>query len=124
MENSQIEEKVSEEALTYIVLLSAMQVVVNCSTELKGTKYYSSKVKQKCTEAINTLMHFNTKNHKIIWEIDSEASAKIMYGIQAIGEQLAVGGVESLGVIADLTRKGYDFSKYKLVEIEESEIDK
>lgn len=119
-ENSQV----SQEALTYIVLLSAMQVTLNCATELKGTKYYSGKVKQKCTEAINTLMHFNTKNHKIIWEIDSEASAKIMYGIQAIGEQIAIGGIESLGVIADLTRKGFDFSKYKLVELEENEINK
>lgn len=111
-------EEVPQEAITYIVLLSAMQVVLNTSLELQGTKYYSSKVKEKCKEAINALTQYNSKNHQSIWNLDSEMSAKMMYGIQAIGEQIAKGKPEVLGIIADLHRDGLDLNNYKLIEID------
>lgn len=109
--------KPSQEAITYITLLSAMQVVLNTSLELQGTQYYSGKVKEKCREALNVLIQYNIKNHQSIWNLDSEMSAKMMHGIQSIGEQIAKGGPEVLGVLSDLTRQGLDLSKYRLEKI-------
>ena len=44
-------EETSQDLITYITLLSAMQVVQNCSLELEGSVYDQGRVKMKTKEA-------------------------------------------------------------------------
>ena len=111
-------ESIPQELITYITLLSAMQVVQNCALELQGTGYDQGKVKIKVREAIIAMTNANDKRKRQMWENDSLMSATFMKGIQTIGEQLAQGDGTALVNIAALTRQGIDLSKYKLVEID------
>lgn len=113
------EKNISQDLITYVTLLSAMQVVQNCALELEGTMYDQGKVKIKTREAINAMTQINDKRKRKMWENDSITSGSFMYAIQVIGEQLAKGDGTALANIASLTRQGIDLSKYKLVEIEE-----
>ena len=114
-------EEVSQNLITYITLLSAMQVVQNCALELEGTSYDQGRVKIKTKEAIIAMTQVNDKRKRQMWENDSMMSATFMKAIHVIGEQLAKGDGTALANITALTRQGVDLSKYKLVEIEEDE---
>ena len=113
------EKNISQDLITYVTLLSAMQVVQNCALELEGTLYDQGKVKIKTREAINAMTQTNDKRKRKMWENDSITSGDFMYAIHVIGEQLAKGDGTALANISALTRQGIDLSKYKLVEIEE-----
>lgn len=114
-------EKISQDLITYVTLLSAMQVVQNCTLELEGSIYDQGKVKVKTKEALIAMTHANDKRKRQMWENDSLMSATFMQAIHIIGEQLAKGDGTALANITALTRQGIDLSKYKLVEIEEDE---
>jgi len=114
-------EEISQDLITYITLLSAMQVVQNCALELEGTPYDQGKVRVKTKEAIIAMTQVNDKRKRQMWENDSIMSATFMKAIHVIGEQLAKGDGTALANITALTRQGIDLSKYKLVEIEKDE---
>ena len=116
------EKNIPQELITYITLLSAMQVVQNCTLELEGTVYYQGKVKIKTREAMIAMTQLNDKRKRQIWDNDSIMAATFMQAIHIIGEQLAKGDGTALVNITELTRQGIDLSKYKLVEIEEKDI--
>ena len=88
-------ESIPQELITYITLLSAMQVVQNCALELQGTGYDQGKVKIKVREAIIAMTNANDKRKRQMWENDSLMSATFMKGIQTIGEQLGIGIFQS-----------------------------
>lgn len=111
------EKNISQDLITYVTLLSAMQVVQNCALELEGTVYDQGKIKIKTREAINAMTQMNDKRKRKMWENDSITSGDFMYAIHVIGEQLAKGDGTALANITSLTRQGIDLSKYKLVEI-------
>jgi hypothetical protein len=111
-------EEVSQDLITYITLLSAMQVVQNCTLELEGTAYDQGRVKIKTKEAIIAMTQVNDKRKRQMWDNDSMMSASFMKAIHVIGEQLAKGDGTALANITALTRQGIDLSKYKLVAIE------
>lgn len=115
------DKEISQDLITYITLLSAMQVVQNCTLELEGTIFDQGKVKIKTKEAIIAMTQVNNKRKKQMWKNDSIMSATFMKAIDVIGEQLAKGDGTALANITALTRQGIDLSKYKLVEIEEDE---
>ena len=110
--------EISQDLITYITLLSAMQVVQNCALELEGTLYDQGRVKIKTKEAIIAMTQVNDKRKKQMWENDSIMSATFMKAIDVIGQQLAKGDGTALANITALTRQGIDLSKYKLIEIE------
>jgi hypothetical protein len=112
-------EEISQELITYVTLLSAMQVVQNCALDLEGTIYQQGKVKIKIREAINALTQVNDKRKRQMWDNDPETAPTFMQAIVIIGEQLAKGDGTALANITTLTRQGIDLSKYKLVEIED-----
>jgi hypothetical protein len=112
-------EEISQELITYVTLLSAMQVVQNCALDLEGTIYQQGKVKVKIREAINALTQVNDKRKRQMWDNDPETAPTFMQAIVIIGEQLAKGDGTALANITTLTRQGIDLSKYKLVEIED-----
>ena len=113
--------EISQELITYITLLSAMQVVQNCTLELEGTIYDQGRVKVKTKEALIAMTQMNDKRKRKMWDNDSYTAATFMQAIHIIGEQLAKGDGTALANITALTRQGVDLSKYKLVEIEEDE---
>jgi hypothetical protein len=118
------ENSASPEAITYVVMLSAMQVVLNCQLELKGTAFDQGKITNKVREAVNMLNLKNSSNRDLIWKTDDINAANTMKGIQIIGEQIAKGDGMILHVLTNLTRKGIDLSRCVLRELTDEELDK
>lgn len=119
-----MKDNVSPEAITYVVMLSAMQVVLNCQLELKGTAFDQGKITNKVREAVNMLNLKNSSNRDLIWKADDVNAANTMRGIQLIGEQLAKGDGLVLHLLTNLTRKGIDLSRCVLRELTDEELDK
>ena len=115
-------EEPSKEAITYIIMLSAMQVVLNCQLELEGTVYDQGKIKQKVREAINAMSLKNNKNRDLIWKTDEINAANSMMGIEIIGEQLAKSDGKVLHLLTNLTRSGIDLSRCVLKELTDQEL--
>lgn len=114
----------SPEAITYITMLSAFQVVLNCQLELEGTQFSQGKAKEKIREAINSLSLSNSKNKARIWKLDDRKAADLMYAIQKIGEAVAKDNGTILHLVTKLSRMDFDLSRVKLVEISEKEANK
>jgi hypothetical protein len=114
----------SPEAITYVIMLSAMQVVLNCQLELKGTVYDQGKITNKVREAVNMLNLKNSSNRDLIWKTDEINAANTMKGIEIIGEQIAKGDGLILHLLTNLTRKGIDLSRCVLKELTEEELEK
>ena len=114
----------SQEAITYVIMLSEMQVVLNCQLELKSTVYDQGRVTNKVREAVNMLNLKNSSNRDLIWKTDEINAANIMRGIEIIGEQIAKGDGVVLHLLTNLTRKGIDLSRCVLKELSEEELAK
>lgn len=114
----------SPEAITYVVMLSAMQVVLNCQLELKGTVYDQGRITNKVREAVNMLNLKNSSNRDLIWKTDAINAANTMKGIQTIGEQIAKGDGIVLHLLTNLTRQGIDLSRCVLKELTDEELEK
>jgi len=112
----------SKESITYIIMLSAMQVVLNCQLELEGTVYDQGKVTQKVREAVNMLNLKNASNRNKIWKTDEINAANTMMGIQIIGEQIAKSDGKILHLLTNLTRSGIDLSRCVLKELTDEEL--
>ena len=119
MEESNV---VSPESITYIIMLSAMQVVLNCQLELQNTVYDQGKVAQKVREAINMMSLKNSANRDLIWKTDDINAAKMMKAIEVIGSQIAKGDGLILHLITNLTREGVDLSRCVLKELSDKEL--
>jgi len=117
-------EEPSKESITYIIMLSAMQVVLNCQLELEGTVYDQGKVTQKVREAVNMLNLKNASNRNKIWKTDEINAANTMMGIQIIGEQIAKSDGKILHLLTNLTRSGIDLSRCVLKELTDEELKK
>jgi uncharacterized protein (UPF0335 family) len=103
-------------------MLTAFQVVLNCQLDLEKSVYLSGKSKQKVREAINILNLEHSKNHRAIWNIDSQKAASLMMGIEILAEEIAESNGVILSVIAELKRAGFDLSKVKIVEVSDEEL--
>jgi len=116
-------EEPSEDAINYITMLAAFQVVLNCQLELKGTKYDQGKSAVKTREAVNMLNLVNAKNRDRIWNADSEKAADMMYAIHIIGKHIAEGDGIALNFLTSLTRKGLDLTKCVVKELTDQELE-
>ena len=116
-------EEPNEDAINYITMLAAFQVVLNCQLELKGTKYDQGKSAVKTREAVNMLNLVNAKNRDRIWNADSEKAADMMYAIHIIGKQIAEGDGIALNFLTSLTRKGLDLTKCVVKELTNQELE-
>ena len=116
-------EEPNEEAINYITMLAAFQVVLNCQLELKGTVYDQGKSAVKTREAVNMLNLINSKNRDRIWNADSEKAADMMYAIHIIGKQIAEGDGIALNFLTSLTRKGLDLTKCVVKELTNQELE-
>ena len=116
-------EEPNEDAINYITMLAAFQVVLNCQLELKGTKYDQGKSTVKTREAVNMLNLVNAKNRDRIWNADSKKAADMMYAIHIIGKQIAEGDGIALNFLTSLTRKGLDLTKCVVKELTDQELE-
>jgi uncharacterized protein (UPF0335 family) len=112
----------TDDAIKYITMLTAFQVVLNCQLDLEKSVYLSGKSKQKVREAINILNLEHSKNHRAIWNIDSQKAATLMMGIEILAEEIAESNGVILSVIAELKRAGFDLSRVKIVEVSDEEL--
>lgn len=112
------------ETTTYIIMLSAMQVILNCALELEGTIYDQGKVKVKVREAIHQMVLQNSKNRDRIWLADEKKAADLMYAIQVIGQQVAKGDGLALALITKLSRDGFDLARCVVTELSDEEMEK
>lgn len=113
----------TDDAIKYITMLSAFQVVLNCQLDLEKSVYLSGKSKIKVREAVNMLNLEHSKNHKAIWNIDSQKAASLMLGIEILAKEIAESNGVILSVIAELKRSGFDLSRIKIVELSDEELD-
>lgn len=118
MENSP-----TDDAVKYITMLTAFQVVLNCQLELENSVYLSGKSKQKVREAVNILNLEHSKNHRAIWKIDSQKAASLMFGLEVLAKEIAESNGVILSVIAELKRAKFDLSRIKVVEISNEELE-
>jgi hypothetical protein len=118
MENFQ-----NNDAIKYITMLSAFQVVLNCQLDLEKSVYLSGKSKVKVREAVNMLNLEHSKNHRAIWELDSQKAASLMLGIEILAKEIAESNGVILSVIAELKRSGFDLSRIKIVELSDEELE-
>jgi hypothetical protein len=118
MENSH-----TDDAIKYITMLSAFQVVLNCQLDLEKSVYLSGKSKVKVREAINMLNLEHSKNHKAIWNVDSQKAASLMLGIEILAKEIAESNGIILSIVAELKRSGFDLSRIKIVELSDEELE-
>ena len=114
--------KVSPEAVTYIIMLSALQVLLECSLELENTQFMQGKVKEKVREAINIASLKNAKNRDKIWGIDEVTAANMSFAISQIGKQIATGDGNALHLITKLVRDKYDLAKCVVTELTDRQV--
>jgi hypothetical protein len=115
-------EEPTQESITYITMLAAFQVVLNCQLELKGSIYDQGKVAVKTREAVNVLNLNNAKNRDKIWKADPEKAADMMHAIHIIGEQIAKGDGIALNFLTTLTRIKLDLTRCVVKELTDEEI--
>ena len=113
----------TDDAIKYITMLSAFQVVLNCQLDLEKSVYLSGKSKVKVREAVNMLNLEHSKNHRAIWDLDSQKAASLMLGIEVLAKEIAESNGVILSVIAELKRSGFDLSRIKIVELSDEELD-
>jgi hypothetical protein len=115
-------EELNDDAVTYVILLSAFQVVLNCQLELQGTPYLKGNALQKVREAVNILNLHHARSRDKIWKIDPEKAADIMYSIDEISKLIAKGDGVSLAVTASILRRDLDLSRCILKELTDEEL--
>jgi len=118
-ENSDL---VSEDTINYVTLLLGMEVMLNASYALEGTKFFKAKVQSTVNNAIKTLNKYNSTNQESLWNADEEQVSKMMWAIHLIAEQIAKGDGIALSFITNLTRQGFDFSRCVIKELTDEEL--
>lgn len=113
----------TDDAIKYITMLSAFQVVLNCQLDLEKSVYLSGKSKVKVREAVNMLNLEHSKNHKAIWNVDSQKAASLMLGIEILAKEIAESNGVVLSIVAELKRSGFDLSRIKIVELSDEEFE-
>jgi hypothetical protein len=116
-------DKPNDDAIKYITMLTAFQVVLNCQLDLEGSVYLSGKSKQKVREAINMLNLEHSKNHRAIWNIDSQKAASLMLGLEILAKEISESNGVILSVITELKRAKFDLSRIKVVEVSDEELE-
>lgn len=118
-----MENFLNEDSIKYITMLTAFQVVLNCQLDLEKSVYLSGKSKVKVREAINMLNLEHSKNHRAIWEIDSQKAASLMMGLEILAKEVAESNGVILSIVTELKRAGFDLSRIKIVELSDEELE-
>jgi len=116
-------QKPTQETITYITLLTALQVVQNCQLELKGTNKFKSKQEESVRKSVALLKSTMSKDKKTIWTIDEITSADLMVTIEKIAELITKNDGIGLHTITYLLNNGVDLNRCKVTELTDEEVE-
>lgn len=120
--NKENSREISEDTITYITLLLGMEVMLNASYALEGTKFYKSKVQSTINNALKVLSKYNSTSQESLWQTDEKQVSKMMWSMHIIAEQIAKGDGVALAFITNLTRQGFDLSRCVIKELTDEEL--
>jgi hypothetical protein len=115
--------KPTQDTITYITLLTALQVVQNCQLELKGTDKFKAKQEESVRKTVALLKSTMSKDKKTIWTVDEITSADLMITIEKIAELIAKNDGIGLHTITYLLNNGVDLNRCKVTELSDEEIE-
>jgi hypothetical protein len=115
--------KPTQETITYITLLTALQVVQNCQLDLKGTNKSNAKQEESVRKTVALLKSTMSKDKKTIWTTDEMTSADLMITIEKIAELIAKNDGIGLHTIIYLLNNGIDLNRCAIQELSDEEIE-
>ena len=113
----------SQDTISYITLLSALQVVQNCQLDLKGTNKYRAREAEAVRKAVALLKSTMAQDKKNIWTVDEMTSANLMITIEKVAELIAKNDGVGLHTIIYLLDSGVDLNRCVVQELSDEEIE-
>jgi hypothetical protein len=113
----------SQDTISYITLLSALQVVQNCQLDLKGTNKYRAREAEAVRKAVAVLKSTMAQDKKNIWTVDEMTTADLMITIEKIAELIAKNDGIGLHTIIYLLNSGVDLNRCVIHELTDEEIE-
>lgn len=113
----------SQDTISYITLLSALQVVQNCQLDLKGTNKFRAREAEAVRKAVAVLKSSMAQDKKTIWTVDEITSANLMVTIEKVAELIAKNDGIGLHTIIYLLNSGVDLNRCVIQELTDEEIE-
>jgi len=107
-----------EERTYYLNMLISMQSLIYCIDNLKTSPIYKGKVKEFAKPLYIQLFKEVDKNIMKLFNVDELLSAKMIESIQTTSKLIASKDWDVMITIEKMFKEGFEFDKYKLVEIE------
>lgn len=110
---------IEKDTIQYVISLLSAQTFVYAQEQLKNTKppYYKADIKAKGNAFLTSIIQNLNKDISKLFKNDEIQAMELQRSIERIGKLIAEGNGEALTIIDQMLQKGFDFSKYKLVEI-------
>lgn len=108
-----------EDRTKYLNLLISMQSMIYCIDHLKDSKIWKGDIKKFAQPLYIQLFKEVNKDISKLFETDELLSAKMIESINTTAKLIASKDWNVMITIEKMFKEGFDFDKYKLVEIEE-----
>ena len=113
----------SQDTISYITLLTALQIIQNCQLDLKGTNKYRAREEEAVRKAAAVLKSTMTKDKNTIWTVDEMTTADLMFTIEKVAELIAKNDGVGLHTIIYLLNSGVDLNRCVIHELTDEEIE-
>lgn len=113
----------SQDTISYITLLTALQIIQNCQLDLKGTNKYRAREEEAVRKAAAVLKSTMAKDKNTIWTVDEMTTADLMFTIEKIAELIAKNDGVGLHTIIYLLNSGVDLNRCVIQELTDEEIE-
>lgn len=109
---------IQPETITKIISLTAAQVLMHSLEQLKGTKHYKGKLKEKGNQFLIALFNDCKDDISNIWKTDEKLSMNLNQAIEDIAKALAKSKDPTVFlIIRELLREDIDLEKVKILEL-------
>lgn len=108
-----------EDRIRYLNLLISIQSVINCIDLLKDSPIYKGRIKEFAQPLYVQLFKSIEKDIPKMFNVDELLSAKMIESIQTTAKLIGSKDWNIMVTIERMFKEGFEFDKYKLVEIEE-----
>lgn len=113
----------SQDTISYITLLTALQIIQNCQLDLKGTNKYRAREEEAVRKAAAVLKSTMTKDKNTIWTVDEMTTADLMFTVEKVAELIAKNDGVGLHTIIYLLNSGVDLNRCVIHELTDEEIE-
>ena len=113
----------SQDTISYITLLTALQIIQNCQLDLKGTNKYRAREEEAVRKAAAVLKSTMAKDKNTIWTVDEMTTADLMFTIEKVAELIAKNDGVGLHTIIYLLNSGVDLNRCVIQELTDEEIE-